>query len=144
MLPALAALSVPACGDDPTRPEDVAAVTFVYRAATTTDPAVAAAHPACVNGVGHTHIHPSWLGFARVDMTPAAADRWEITFPSVPVGDRRIRVSDPNVCADNATGAATVGVSANGTALTRIVDTPGSGVEPGLAFVLEADGTVLP
>ena len=58
--------------------------------------------------------------------------------------DQRIRISDPNACALNATGASTDGVSANGTLLTRVVDTPGSGIEPGLAFEVAADGSVTP
>jgi hypothetical protein len=71
---------------------------------------------------------------------------WTITFDDVPVGSReRIRVSDANVCsAENATGAATANVRANGVLLTDVVDTPGSGVEPGLAFSVAGDGTVTP
>ncbi|MEE8147710.1 MAG: hypothetical protein V3T24_08915 [Longimicrobiales bacterium] len=44
----------------------------------------------------------------------------------------------------NATGASTEGVSANGTVLTRVVDTPGTGIEPGLAFEVAAEGSVTP
>jgi len=44
----------------------------------------------------------------------------------------------------NATGASTVNVSANGVLLLRVVDTPGSGVEPGLAFAVAADGSIDP
>ena len=32
----------------------------------------------------------------------------------------------------------------NGTLLTRVVDTPGTGIEPGLAFEAAADGSVTP
>lgn len=61
----------------------------------------------------------------------------------MPVGsEQRIRVGDPNTCAENPTGASTEDVTANGVLLTRIVDTPGSGIEPGLAFSAAADGTV--
>jgi hypothetical protein len=35
-------------------------------------------------------------------------------------------------------------VSANGTLLTRVVDTPGNGIEPGLAFEVAANGSVTP
>jgi hypothetical protein len=119
-------------------------VTFEYVAATSTDPSVAERFGSCVQGVGATHIHPSWRGFERFDMT-AAGDRWTITFPDAPVGSReRIRVSDPNACAENATGASTRSVFANGVPLTDVVDTPGSGIEPGLAFTLSDDGTVAP
>ena len=121
-----------------------ALVTFEYVAATSVARTVAEEFPACVQGVGQTHIHPSWRGFERFDMT-AAADRWTITFPDAPVGSReRVRVSDPNACAENPTGAATRNVFANGVRLTEIVDTPGSGTEPGLAFTLSEDGTVTP
>ena len=77
--------------------------------------------------------------------TAVAPNRWEITFTDVPFGsEQRIRISDPNACSLNATGASTEGVSANGTLLIRVVDTPGSGIEPGLAFVVAADGSVTP
>jgi hypothetical protein len=101
--------------------------------------------PGCVNGVGTTHIHPGWRNFARINMTAVGPDRWEISFSDVPVGGlQRIRISDPNVCASNPTGAATQNASANGTPLTRVVDTPGSGIEPGLGFTVSEDGSVTP
>ena len=55
-----------------------------------------------------------------------------------------IRISDPNVCADNPTGAAIQSVSANAVLLTNVVDTPGSGVEPGLSFTVDANRQVTP
>lgn len=123
----------------------VATVAFVYLAATSIDPAVQNMFPGCVAGVGSTHIHPSWREFDRIDMTPVGADRWEISFNDVPTDeDVRIRISDPNVCADNPTGAATENASANGVLLTQIVDTPGAGIEPGLGFRVAPDGTVTP
>lgn len=45
--------------------------------------------------------------------------------------------TDPN-------GASTMNVFANGVLLTRIVDTPGNGTEPGLAFTVSASGGVTP
>ena len=134
------------CGDDPSGlAATTATVQFVYRAPTTTDSGVAAAFLGCVQGVSATHIHPGWRGFNAVFMTAVADDRWEITFSDVPVDEeQRVRVSDPNTCALNRTGASTEGVFANGTLLVRVVDTPGSGVEPGLAFQVSADGTVGP
>ncbi len=145
----LASLAVLGCGDDPSGPEPSGAVTvtvqFVYAASTATDPEVAANFPQCVQGVSVTHIHPSWRGYPAIPLTAVGAERWEISFSDVPVGgEQRIRISDPNTCALNPTGASTEGVSANGTLLTRIVDTPGSGIEPGLAFRAAADGTVTP
>ena len=123
----------------------VTVVEFVYQASTSIDPDVAAAHAACVIGVGQTHIHPSWLNFSRIDMTAVGVERWEITFENVPIDVlQSIRVSDPNVCADNPTGAATQNVSANAVLLTNVVDTPGSGVEPGLSFTVDANRQVTP
>ena len=139
----LAAAPVLGCGDGGLDP-GTHSVTFVYQAATALDPAVQAAFPSCVSGVGQTHIHPGWMAFQRVTMTAVGADRWEISFSAVPSGEHAIRISDANVCAQNATGAATQGVTANGVGLVRVVDTPGSGIEPGLAFVLLSDGVVVP
>ncbi len=121
----------------------VTVVEFDYQASTSLDPDVAAAHAACVAGAGRTHIHPSWLSFSRIDMTAVGAERWEITFDNVPIDVlQSIRVSDPNVCADNRTGAATQNVSANAVLLTNVVDTPGNGVEPGLSFTVDANRLV--
>lgn len=121
------------------------AVTFEYRARTTVDPAVRTASPACVNGVGQTHIHPSWRNFARVDLTAADDMLWTGSFRDVPVGRNSVRISDPNACTENSTGAVTArAVFANGTLLTEIVDTPGSGIEPGFAFSVDPTGRVTP
>jgi hypothetical protein len=150
------AVAIAVCGtlvlvagcDNPASPTSEAVdrtttVTFVYRAATTPRADLPASTQECVRGVGHTHIHPSWRSFARIDMMAIAADRWEISFSDVPVGARQsIRVSDGNVCDENATGAATRNVFANNVQLTEIVPTPGSGIEPGLAFTVSASGQV--
>jgi hypothetical protein len=78
-------------------------------------------------------------------MTPVGEDRWEISFSDVPTGELlSIRVSDPNTCAENPTGASTENVFANDVRLTNIVDTPGSGIEPGLSFTVANDGMVTP
>ncbi len=142
---ALLVIGLPACGDDSMGSLGSATVVFSYMAPTTTDPAVAAMFPQCVQGVNVTHLHAGWRGFQAFALTAMGPDRWELTFADVPVGpEQRIRISDPNACALNATGASTEGVSANGTVLTRVVDTPGSGIEPGLAFEVAADGSVTP
>ncbi len=120
-------------------------VEFVYEAATEVDPGVAQQFPQCVQGVGQTHIHPSWRNFVRIDMTADNADRWSITFTDVAVdSEQRIRISDPNACASDPNGASTENVFANGTQLLRVVDTPGNGIEPGLAFIVSPSGEVFP
>ncbi len=122
-----------------------ATVLFAYEAPTAVDPAVAAQFPRCVNGVGRTHIHPSWRGFSRIDMTAVGSDRWEIRFTDVPTGlDQSLRISDPNACRSDPNGASTANVFANGVRLLRVVGTPGNGTEPGLAFRVAAGGTVTP
>lgn len=146
---AAVAVSVAAlgCGSStaPNAPSQTASVRFVYRAATTTDPAILARFPGCVQAVGATHIHPSWRGYARELLERAAADRWEAAFDDVPVGsEQRVRISDPNACDTDPNGASVENVFANGMLLTRVVDTPGNGIEPGLAFSVSADGRVSP
>ena len=141
-------LVITACSPDPSgleAPSRFATVVFRYAAPTITDQAVAAMFPQCVMGVGVTHLHAGWRGFQASALAAIGPDLWEITFSDVPVGsEQRIRISDPNTCALNATGASTEGVSANGTLLVRVVDTQGSGIEPGLAFVVAADGSIDP
>ncbi len=140
------ALALVGCdtGDSsPTAPSTTTAtVRFDYRASTALNGNLPASTQACVSGVGRTHIHPSWRDFARIDMQAVGADLWQITFTDVPLDVRlSLRVSDPNVCTENPTGAATRNVFAND---VDIVPTPGSGTEPGLAFTVGADGTVTP
>ena len=55
-------------GSSPTAPSTTATVRFDYRAATALTPNLPASTSTCVNGVGRTHFHPSWRGFARIDM----------------------------------------------------------------------------
>ena len=143
---AVLSLSIACDSDGPGSPNaSTATVEIAYLAATTTDPAVATAFPDCVNGVGATHIHPSWHNFARTNMTAVGADRWEIALTDAPTRQLlRIRISDPNTCAENPTGASTENVFANGVRLTQVVDTPGSGIEPGLAFTIDGAGRVTP
>lgn len=123
----------------------VATVKFEYFASTSIDPQVAQQFSDCVQGVGQTHIHPSWRNFVRINMTAQGDDLWIISFDDVPTNIlQRIRISDPNVCADNPTGASTDGIFANGVELTNIVDTPGSGIEPGVSFTVDPQGNVTP
>ena len=150
-LPAVVAalVATAACGNgaSPVSPVGTSAATvrFVYRASTSPRTDLPAVAQDCVRGVGRTHIHPSWRSFARIDMTPASADRWEIAFTDGPANARQsVRVSDGNVCDENPTGAATRNVFANDVLLVEIVPTPGSGTEPGLAFTVSLDGRVTP
>ena len=142
------ALALVGCDDNassPTAPSTpTATVRFDYRAPTSLNPILTPTSPTCVGAVGHTHIDPSWRGFARVDMQAVGAD-WQSRFTDVPIDDRlAIRVSDANVCDENPTGASTRNVFANDVLLVDIVPTPGSGTEPGLAFTVDVDGTVTP
>ena len=142
-------LSAGACADPKTpaspTPGATATVRVVYRASTTPRTDLPASARECVQGVGRTHIHPGWRAFDRIEMNPAGADRWEIAFNDVPVNARQsIRVSDGNACDENATGAATRNIFANDVLLVEIVPTPGSGIEPGLAFTVAPDGRVTP
>ena len=96
-------------------------------------------------GVGETHIHLSWRNFEKVNFQEYGAMEWRRTFADVPVGRRvSIRVSDANYCNRDPNGATTENVFANGVQLHSVVDTPGNGPEPGLSFLVEADGTVKP
>lgn len=129
---------------EPVEPVDVAPpsaaqVTFVYKASTQRNPAVLDC------GVGETHIHPSWQSYEAVNFTAYGPMEWRRTFFAVPVGERlRIRVSDANHCDRDPNGASTENVFANGVLLTKVVDTPGTGIESGLSFLVEQDGTVRP
>jgi hypothetical protein len=98
---------------------------------------------ACVTGVGATHIHPSWRGFAAIPLQPVPPDRYEISFSDVPVATRvSFRVNDQNACDENATGAVTRNVFANDTRLIQNATTPGNGEEPGYALIVEINGTI--
>lgn len=97
----------------------------------------------CVNGVGATHIHPSWRNFASMPLQPVPPDRYEITFNDVPVRTRvSFRVNDQNSCDENPTGAVTRNVLANDVRLAQNTTTPGNGDEPGYAFTVAANGTI--
>ncbi|MDY7231846.1 hypothetical protein [Hyalangium rubrum] len=125
--------------EPPTPTPAKAEVTFVYKAATERNFDIADC------GVGPTHIHPSWRDYELVNFVAFGPMEWRRTFSDVPVGERlRIRVSDANYCDRDPNGASTENVFANGVQLTNVVDTPGTGIEPGLSFLVGADGTVTP
>jgi hypothetical protein len=121
-------------------------VRFEYRASTAVDEAVTAAHRGCAEIVGPTHIHPSWQDFRVVRLQAAGEDLWARTFFDVPVGSVKIRVSDANECDVDPLGAVTGPyIYANGTLLTKVVQTPGDGTpEPGFLLTVLEDSQVLP
>ena len=85
----------PAAQETPSTPSDARTVTvrFVYRASTSPRTDLPPSARDCVQLVGHTHIHPSWRDFARMEMTAIDSNRWEIAFNDVPTNVRQsIRV----------------------------------------------------
>jgi hypothetical protein len=144
------ALVIAACGGEdmsstPTPPREKVTVTFEYRAPTMLDPMIREERLDCVLLVGETHIHLGWRNFEAVNLRQVPPDLFTITFDDVPVGGHRIRVSDGNACRLNITGAVTtLNVFANGVLLTRRVETPGSGIEPGFGLSVDSDGSVTP
>jgi hypothetical protein len=137
---------LPACGsggDGGGTP--LVTVLITYDAPTAADPDAAAANPACVQGTGMTHVHPSWRGFATVHMTANGADQWTVLLEDVPANTVvSFRLNDPNQCIAHPTGATTTNIKANGVTLTNVVSTPGSGPEPGLSFSVATSGVVTP
>src|SRR5215510_7810664 len=96
---------------------------------------------ACVDGVGATHIHPSWRSFAAIALQPVPPDRYEIAFSDLPVGTRvSFRINDQNACDENPTGAVTRNVLVNDVRLVQNATTPVD--EPGYAFMVARNGTV--
>jgi hypothetical protein len=145
----LAALAISSCGesDGPTSPTSpgstMATVRLVFMGSTTRRTDLPASAQACVNGVGATHTHPSWLSFAGIPLQAVPPDRYEITFSDVPVNTRvSLRVNDQNSCDENPTGAVTRNVFVNNVRLIQNTTTPGNGDEPGFAFTVAANGTV--
>ena len=144
---ALAILSSLSCGNSYTPPSSMnstqATVRIVFMGATARRTDLPASAQACVNGVGATHTHPSWRGFAAIPLQPVPPDRYEITFTDAPVNTRvSFRVNDQNFCDENPTGAVTRNVFVNDVRLTQNATTPGSGDEPGYAFMVSPTGTI--
>jgi hypothetical protein len=136
------------CGDSrpPTSASpnsNAATVRIAFQGATTRRNDLPASAQSCANGVGVTHTHPSWRGFAGIPLQPVPPDRYEITFNDVPIGTQvSFRVNDQNFCDENATGAVTRNVFANDVRLIQNATTPGSGPEPGFAMTVSASGGV--
>ena len=133
---ALTLSALPGCGESnpPTSPTPPT-VRVVFEGSTTRRSDLPASAQPCVEGVGATHIHPSWRGFAAIPLTPVPPGRYEITFTDAPLDTRlSFRVNDQNACDENPTGAVTRNVFVNGTRLVQNTTTPGNGDEPGYAF----------
>ena len=146
---AAAAVSLAALGCDegsqsPTQPGSaMASARIVFAGATARRSDLPLSAQACVNGVGATHIHPSWRGFAAIPLTPVPPDRYEIAFTDVPAGVRvSFRVNDQNACDENPTGAVTRNILVNDVRVMQNATTPGNGDEPGFAFTIAANGAI--
>jgi hypothetical protein len=150
VLKVLLVLMVPAAlaacdSDSPMGPGNATMTTvrFVYAGPTAARTDLPASAQACVNGVGQTHIHPSWREFQAFALTAVPPSRYEITLNDVPIGTQvSFRINDRNWCDVNPTGAVLRDVSANDVALVQNTLTPGSGQEPGYAFTVSQDGRI--
>jgi hypothetical protein len=146
-LAALASLASLACEDDPSQtiaPGSAGTtVRVAFEGSTTRDPTMPTSTQACADGVGATHIHPSWRNFAGIPMPAVLPARYEIVLSDAPVNTRlTFRVNDQNFCDENPTGAVTRNILVNDVRLTQNATTPGTGDEPGFAFTVTSDGTV--
>jgi hypothetical protein len=130
--------------ESPTGPNaSVTTVRIVFRGATTRRTDLPASAQACVQGVGATHVHPSWRGFGAFPLAASPPDRYETSFADVPVDTSvSFRVNDQNWCDQNPTGAVLRNVFANNVELAQNTLTPGAGDEPGFAFTVDAAGRV--
>jgi hypothetical protein len=115
----------------------------VFLGSTTRRADLPASAETCAAGVGATHTHPSWRGFAGIPLQPVPPDRYEIAFTDVPISTRvTFRVNDQNSCDENPTGAVTRNVFANDVRLVQNTTTPGNGDEPGYAITVAVNGAV--
>jgi len=127
----------------PSSPSTAATVRIVFMGSTARRTNLPPFADACVTGVGMTHIHPSWQGFAATPLQPVPPDRYEISFGDVPVETRvSFRINDQNSCDENPTGAVTRNIFANDVRLVQNTTTPGNGDEPGFAFTVARGGSV--
>jgi hypothetical protein len=133
------------CDNDnaPSSPSASASVRIVFMGSTARRGDLPSFADACVNGVGMTHIHPSWRSFAAIPLQPVPPDRYEISFTDVPVDTRAsFRVNDQNACDENPTGAVTRNIFVNDVRLVQNATTPGNGDEPGFAFTVTRGGAI--
>ena len=145
---AAALVGVAAAGCDesmsPPRPGSaMASVRFVYAGPTARRSDLPPSALDCLNGVGLTHIHPSWRDFAATPLRPLPPDRYDILLDDVPVDTRvSFRINDQNSCDENPTGAVTRNIFVNDLRVVQNTTTPGNGDEPGFAFTVAPNGTV--
>jgi hypothetical protein len=145
VMAAASLLIVSGCDQDsgPSSPSTTATVRIVFMGSIARRADLPSFADACVNGVGMTHIHPSWRGFAAIPLQPVPPDRYEISFIDVPIDTRvSFRVNDQNSCDQNPTGAVTRNIFVNDVRLVQNATTPGNGDEPGFAFTVVRDGAV--
>src|SRR5688572_32185818 len=82
-----------------------ATVRVIFQGSTDRDPDLPPEALPCINGVGATHIHPSWRNFAAIPMVPVPPTRYEIVLTDAPINTRlTFRVNDQNFCDENPTG----------------------------------------
>lgn len=121
----------------------IATVRIVFAGATARRADLPDSAQPCVNGVGLTHIHPSWRSFGGIPLQAFPPDRYELTFNDVPISTRvSFRVNDQNACDENPTGAVTRNIFVNDVRLTQNATTPGNGDEPGFAFTIAPNGAI--
>lgn len=128
---------------DPQPGDPVTTARIVFLGATARRADLPSSAEACVNGVGPTHIHPSWRGFAAVALQPIPPNRYEISFADLPANRRvSFRINDHNACDENPTGAVTRNVFVNDVRLSQNATTPGNGDEPGFALTVASNGAI--
>jgi len=146
LVAAAISLTMPGCDETngPSSPtSQTGSVRIVFMGSTTRRSDLPPFAQTCVNGVGTTHIHPSWRNFAGIPLQPIPPDRYEIAFTDVPVNTRvSFRVNDQNACDENPTGAVTRSVLINDVRLIQNATTPGNGDEPGFAFTITRSGAI--
>ncbi len=145
VMAAATSLIVSGCDQDsgPSAPSTTATVRIVFMGSTVRRTDLPPFANACVDGVGMTHIHPSWRSFAAIPLQPVPPGRYEISFIDVPIDARvSFRINDQNSCDENPTGAVTRNIFVNDVRLVQNATTPGNGDEPGFAFTVARDGAV--
>ncbi len=124
-------------------PTQVASVELILRSVSAPLTADADAFAVCLARMDNleNHVRPSWRSDDAVLLIETSPDMFEADFQDVPVGVvNTMTVHDRNECArdPNGQGHVTMGVTVNGTPITRVVGANA------LAFELDERGTVVP